>query len=817
MWNRIAIGAVVCLACATGMLVAKRPNQSQTANPRPLSNTELLALVSGQTLPENIVYEVRTQGIGFTPDATLKMFLTNAGADPRVLAALHSAKVKPSGAPARAEETSVLQHLSAAGKSIKANHLDDAATELTAAINSTGSKSELGFVMGIVLISQRRFEEAGAIYSEILRQDPDFPQIHTRLSLVFCNTGDEQGALRHAKAAEQRNPTDPAAHLNAGLALMQMRKYDAAKSEIQASINSKPDYAIARAAMGSLLDDVKDYAGSIEQYKKALALDPDNARDHYDLGVVYSNSEDRVSAIREYREAKRLDPVSPEIRQNLGASLMHDDPAAAITEFRELAKLHPEWPLCHYCLGEALYRTDRFDDAEREYHLAVQSDPTSSRPYVGLGLIQEFRKNYDQALTFYLQAEKLEPNFSYAYTQAGRVLIHQKDFATAISQLKRAEELSPADWFNHDYRGQALEGSGDRDAAIAEFKEALYIGPKEIRARLNLARAQEARGDWIAALDSYRQAVTDEPEIKIGVSQERFDAPHQYDAAQTRFKAHLDDLRRSGKSREAADLEAKLTASDANVGGDDKFRLAMNAAGKAIGEQRLNDAETSAREAIRIAEKFQPEDARLAEAYGELGSALGWRKEFPQAKEAFKHQLALLQKIYGADSPMTAQGIQNLATLAGVEKDFPAGESLYSQALALNEKTYGENSLATSETLRAMASLYTMKRDFVKAEDANLHVIRIYETMYGKEDTRLMIPYTSLCFLYDQSKKPDQSQSCHAHLVSLTEKQFGANSPYLIRDLTAEAQALRQLGRTDEAAKIESRTQAIQSAQANPN
>jgi hypothetical protein len=38
-----------------------------------------------------------------------------------------------------------------------------------------------------------------------------------------------------------------------------------------------------------------------------------------------------------------------------------------------------------------------------------------------------------------------------------------------------------------------------------------------------------------------------------------------------------------------------------------------------------------------------------------------------------------------------------------------------------------------------------------------------------------------------------------------------------VRDITAEANALRQLGRTDEASRIERRTQSIQSAQTNPN
>jgi hypothetical protein len=41
-------------------------------------------------------------------------------------------------------------------------------------------------------------------------------------------------------------------------------------------------------------------------------------------------------------------------------------------------------------------------------------------------------------------------------------------------------------------------------------------------------------------------------------------------------------------------------------------------------------------------------------------------------------------------------------------------------------------------------------------------------------------------------------------------------SPYLVRDLTAEAQALRQLGRPDDASKLEQRTQTISAAK-NPN
>jgi len=135
----------------------------------------------------------------------------------------------------------------------------------------------------------------------------------------------------------------------------------------------------------------------------------------------------------------------------------------------------------------------------------------------------------------------------------------------------------------------------------------------------------------------------------------------------------------------------------------------------------------------------------------------------------------------------------------------------------LNQKTFGENSAGAAHSLRGLAHAYQMRPDFPKAEETLLRALKIYETIYGPDDSRTAIPWTSLCYVYDQWGKADKSAPCHAHLVSMAEKQFGPDSPYVIRDLTAEAQALRELGRTEEAVKLEQRMQTIQAAQSNPN
>jgi hypothetical protein len=47
--------------------------------------------------------------------------------------------------------------------------------------------------------------------------------------------------------------------------------------------------------------------------------------------------------------------------------------------------------------------------------------------------------------------------------------------------------------------------------------------------------------------------------------------------------------------------------------------------------------------------------------------------------------------------------------------------------------------------------------------------------------------------------------------------QHGANSPLLASTLASEAQALRGLGRAEEAAKVEERLKSIQVSTSNPN
>lgn len=809
MFKRLAIVSLLCLVVSSNGNSQERAPSSQ-----PLTKQQLLALVAGGSLPENIVAEIRTLGLGFAPDPAYLALLKTASAPPAVLSAVSKAQWQPSSA-GTAGNAAALQHLSQAGQALDQDQLDDATKELSQAVSAGADRACVGFVAGLILMQQNEWAKADEVYIEILRENPAFPQVHTRLSATAYHNSDYPRMLREAKAALRQIPTDPAAHLNAALALTFLQKPDAAKLEFQASIENKPDYTTAYGGLAFLLEGMGDHDGAIAQYKKVLALQPGDTHDRYGLAISYMHKEDWASAIRELRIVKAKDPQDIDARQNLGACLLHVDPPAAVSEFKELVAISPSYNVCHDCLGAALAQSRRYPEAEKEFAMAIENDPAAANPHLNLGLVLESEQKYDQALVELRKAAKLDPENERVAVATGHLLFTKKDLPAAIAELKRAEELAPADWESRDLRGQALRAAGDFDAAAAEFHEAVSLAPKEVIARLDLAGAQEKKGDWVSALDNYRQAAGQELMLKpapIHTIQVIYDAEAKYKAALARYKQHLSDLRASGNASQAADLDSRVSAAKSGSSPGDQLQIAMQDAIRDMKERHWAEAESALKLARDIAEKIHPMDARLPEVYGHLGGIYFIRGDYQDAEPAYRRQLALYEQLYRPDSPMLLPALEQLGTLFEVQKRLPAAHETFARAVAISTASYGENSTDSETSLTNFTRLLMTEQDFQNAELGAQRVVKIAETMYGPEDFRTAPAVSLLCNVYDQTKDAAKNEPCQERMLALEEKEYGANSPRLAMTLNYDAYLLRKLGRSSDAANAEARAKALQSA-----
>src|SRR2546425_4104125 len=111
---------------------------------KPVAKVELLALVAGGALRENVVHEIEANGLGFRPDDAFRSRLKAAGADATILAAVNAAKLVAAPSPQSESEKAVLQHISDAASLLKDKRFTEAAEELNAVLTAGWAGPESG-------------------------------------------------------------------------------------------------------------------------------------------------------------------------------------------------------------------------------------------------------------------------------------------------------------------------------------------------------------------------------------------------------------------------------------------------------------------------------------------------------------------------------------------------------------------------------------------------------------------------------------------------------------------------------------------------
>ena len=165
-----------------------------------------------------------------------------------------------------------------------------------------------------------------------------------------------------------------AAHYNAGLALLDAKRFDEAHSSLEQAIALKPDEPNVLAASGRSHDGKGDASSAVASFKRALELNPEMFEAHNDLGTVYFKNNNYAAAEASFATAVRIKPEAWPSRFNLG--------------------------LCYARLG-------RYSDATQELERVVQAAPEDAPALYELGLCYERSRRPEDAVRVFRKAGKL--------------------------------------------------------------------------------------------------------------------------------------------------------------------------------------------------------------------------------------------------------------------------------------------------------------------------------------------------------------------------------------------------------------------------
>ncbi len=142
------------------------------------------------------------------------------------------------------------------------------------------------FAEAVTLSDAGKFDEAEALYREILEQQPDIPEVLENLAYVSVQKEDWASAQASYEKLLEQSPDD--AEVMTALAMVYQKSGQTEKAAEMAgrAAAANPDDAVAQFNRGALLLNSGDSAGAAEAFEAALAADPSLMEAHYYLGTI---------------------------------------------------------------------------------------------------------------------------------------------------------------------------------------------------------------------------------------------------------------------------------------------------------------------------------------------------------------------------------------------------------------------------------------------------------------------------------------------------------------------------------------------------
>ncbi len=250
---------------------------------------------------------------------------------------------------------------------------------------------------------------------------------------------------------------------------------------------------------------------AVEFFQGALIEDPQYALAHSGLSDAYGlltnygvrgPADVWAKAASHATTGVALDPLSVETRTTLAhvkATQEWDWPGAE-REFQAAIQLSPEYAYArHWYAMSCLVPLGRIDEAMQEVLLAQSLDPVSSIVARDVAALHLFRRDFDAALEQCDHAIGVNPHFSPAYLTLSLIQEQRRELDEAIAALHRAIDLTPNSPRTQAALARTLALSGKREQATAMLKtlEELtrhrYVSPYDV-ACVRFALGQEDLG-----------------------------------------------------------------------------------------------------------------------------------------------------------------------------------------------------------------------------------------------------------------------------------------------------------------------------------
>jgi len=298
--------------------------------------------------------------------------------------------------------------------------------------------------LGLLAHQVGRNEIAAQLISKAVSCRPDYVEAHNNLGNVFLAQGSLENAVTSYRQALTLKPDYVDAHYNLGVTYNYHGKLDEAVASFRQALSLKPDLAEAHYNLGTILQAQGKENEAVASYQRALSLEADNIDALYNLGVIFNGQGKLDEAMASYRRALSLKDDFAEAHNNLGIVLQTQGKRdEAVASFRRALALKPDYVEACYNLGVLFSSQGKLNEAAASFRRALTSKPDYAEAHFHLGGVLQAQGKDDEAITSFSQAIALKPDYVEAYINTGIIFSESGKMDKAVVAFRKALSFNP--------------------------------------------------------------------------------------------------------------------------------------------------------------------------------------------------------------------------------------------------------------------------------------------------------------------------------------------------------------------------------------
>jgi tetratricopeptide (TPR) repeat protein len=297
------------------------------------------------------------------------------------------------------------------------------------------------------LQTQGRWDEAAAVYRQILAEDAqNAPALHL-LGLLLLREGEAEAGLELLRRSLTIPPVPPAAQENLGKELEKLGRSEEALAAYGRLVELFPNHAGGHAHRGRLLQSLARHDEAIAAFRQAMAASqgPVHPLVWFNHGVSHMAMRRHEEALASFDEALRCKPDYGDAFVNRGVVLESlERTEEALASFDHALRLNPKAPEARANRQALLARLGRRQEALAALDDAVAAEPANPLAWNNRGSVLNYAGELEAALGDFDQAIALQPDFVQAHSNRAITLQALGRLDEALVSLERVIALDPA-------------------------------------------------------------------------------------------------------------------------------------------------------------------------------------------------------------------------------------------------------------------------------------------------------------------------------------------------------------------------------------